>query len=449
MIILHVIHSVNPETGGPIEGIFSSAGVLLDQGCQREIVSLDSPHDPWVKSCPLTVYPLGIKHPKYPAWRQKFPWLRYGYTPHLVPWLKENAHRYDAIIVNGLWNYVAFGSWRALSKCKTPYFVYPHGMLDPWLKNFAVKAVAKQVLWWFSEGPLLANARRVLFTTEEERVLARNIFWPYKCQEMVVAYGSLDVTGDPQTQEAAFQARLPQIAGRRFLLFLSRIHPKKGCDLLIEAFANVAAKDPDLDLVMAGPDSVGWVENLQAAASKHGIAHRIHWPGMLKGDAKWGAFRSCEAFVLPSHQENFGIVVAEAMSCGRPVLTTSKVNTWREVQDCGGGLISSDDQAGIIELLNLFVGLSEHEKKAMGQCARQGFVEKFDMRAMAPQVIQAFQAAEIPKDSTPYGWLKALLGRAPWTKVIMENSGVSSRKMEQLEAVPSELINQDAPVLRL
>jgi glycosyltransferase involved in cell wall biosynthesis len=195
MNILHIIHSVNPETGGPIEGILSSAGLLRDLGCQREVLSLDSPSEAWVKSCPLKVYPVGIRHPKYPAWRQKFRWLRYGYSPHLVPWLKANAHRYDAIIVNGLWNYGALGSRRVLPQSNTPYFVYPHGMA-------------------------------------------------VQCHERVVAYGSLDAPGDPETQRAAFHAQLPEIAGRRFLLFLSRIPPKKGCDLLIEAFANVAAKDP-------------------------------------------------------------------------------------------------------------------------------------------------------------------------------------------------------------
>ncbi|HYP57984.1 MAG TPA: glycosyltransferase, partial [Beijerinckia sp.] len=133
---------------------------------------------------------------------------------------------------------------------------------------------------------------------------------------------------------------------------------------------------------------------LKEVASKLGVAHRIHWPGMVSGDAKWGAYRACEAFVLPSHQENFGIVVAEAMACGRPVLTTTKVNTWREVQGCGGGLISTDDLSGVTELLELFSDLSPQEKKGMGQNARRGFVEKFDMSTMGPALVAAFRASE-------------------------------------------------------
>jgi Glycosyl transferase 4-like domain len=131
---------------------------------------------------PLKLHAMGIRNPRYLAWRGKIPWLRYGYTPHFVPWLKENAKRYDAIVVHGLWNYVALGSWRALASGGTPYFVYAHGMLDPYFnKVHRLKAFAKQVLWWFSEG-LLANASNVFFATEEERRLARQSFWPYRCR---------------------------------------------------------------------------------------------------------------------------------------------------------------------------------------------------------------------------------------------------------------------------
>ncbi len=394
MIILHLILTVNPEFGGPIEGILTSSGVLREQGCDREIVSLDAPSDPWVKTCPLPVHALGIGHPAYLKMRKTIPWLRYGYTPHLVPWLRANARRYDAIIINGLWNYASLGAWRALRKLDARYFVYPHGMLDPYFNTIQpVKRFAKQALWWFSEGRLIANATRVMFVTEEERQLARTSFWPYRANDRVVPYGIVDVIGDPKAQEAAFRAAFPQLAKRNFVLFLSRIHPKKGCDLLIEAFAKVAAKDPGLDLVMAGPDSVGWVKKLQDLAAARGVADRIHWTGMLTGDLKWGAFHAASAFVLPSHQENFGIVVAEAMACGKPVLTTLKVNTWREVQDAGAGLVVNDDLDGVTQLLEQFVGLSAEEKQTIGARARKGFIEKFDIGSLAPQLIEALRTS--------------------------------------------------------
>ena len=129
----------------------------------------------------------------------------------------------------------------------------------------------------------------------------------------------------------------PRFAAAVFLLFLSRIHEKKGCDLLLRAFAKIAAEYPELYLVVAGPDPMQLESRLRTQADRAGIGHRVYWPGMLQGAAKYGAFRCAEAFVLPSHQENFGIVVAEALACGTPVLISDQVNIWREILESGVG----------------------------------------------------------------------------------------------------------------
>ena len=119
--------------------------------------------------------------------------------------------------------------------------------------------------------------------------------------------------------------------------------------MLIDAFAKVAADDPELHLVMAGPDQQQWSAELQQTAAKAGIAARIHWPGMITGDAKWGAFYGAEAFILPSHQENFGIAVAEAMACGTPVLLSDKVNIAEEIANDGAGFMEPDTPDGTLQ----------------------------------------------------------------------------------------------------
>jgi glycosyltransferase involved in cell wall biosynthesis len=166
-------------------------------------------------------------------------------------------------------------------------------------------------------------------------------------------------------------------------LFLSRIHEKKGCDLLLQAFARVAAVEPDLHLVLAGPDQTGWVARLQALAEEQGIAGRVTWPGMLRNDMKWGAFYAAEAFVLPSHQENFGIAVAEALGCGLPALISDKVNIWREVESSGAGLVAPDTLAGTRELLEQWLALAPERRAAMGAAARELFMRRFTVDAMA------------------------------------------------------------------
>lgn len=389
MRILHVIASVDPRSGGPIEGVIRQAQSREEsQTALTHVASLDDPGAPWVKSCPVKTFALGSPSPRMQPFRRYIPWLRYGYTPHFAPWLRRHARDYDVVVVNGLWNYSALGARRALAGSDMPYVVFTHGMLDPWFKaTYPVKHLAKQVFWWFSEGPLLANARAVLFTTEEERQLARNAFWPYSITERVVGYGTADVEGDASAQVRTFRDALPSLGNRRFLLFLSRIHPKKGCDLLIDAFAHAAAKHPDIDLVMAGPDQTGWQHELQKRARALGVADRVHWPGMLGGDVKWGAYRACEAFVLPSHQENFGIVVAEAMAAGKPVLITNKVNIWREVEEWKAGLVADDNGPGVRSLLNRFLSLGADQTAAMAANARACFVSHFDMRKTSHRIL--------------------------------------------------------------
>jgi glycosyltransferase involved in cell wall biosynthesis len=326
------------------------------------------------------------------VWRKLMPWLRYGYSPRLVPWLRAHARDYDAIIVNGLWNYTAFGASRGLRGAGVPYFVFTHGMLDPWFKKtYPIKNIAKQIFWWFSEGPLLHGAHAVLFTTEEERVTAKGAFWPYRLAERVVGYGTADASGEPAAQIEAFLTAFPHLRGRRFLLFLGRIHPKKGCDLLISAFARHAAQYPDLDLVIAGPDQIGWRATLETLAQREGVADRVLWPGMLRGDLKWGAFRAADAFVLPSHQENFGVVVAEALACGKPVLISDKVNIWREVEAAGAGLAAPDDIENVQDLLGRFLRSSEEARSRMCSAARQCFLDEFEIERAATELLRAIE----------------------------------------------------------
>jgi len=127
------------------------------------------------------------------------------------------------------------------------------------------------------------------------------------------------------------------------------MHPKKGLDLLIRSFLR-EKRDGEM-LILAGPlESVDrHLRNLQQETKGH--EDKIVWTGMLEGELKWGALRSANALILPSHQENYGMVVAEALSVGTPVFLTDKVNLWREVVDAGAGFVAKDDQAGIDQLL--------------------------------------------------------------------------------------------------
>jgi len=295
------------------------------------------------------------------------------------------------VVINGLWQYHSLGVWRAMRQLKQPYLVFTHGMLDPWFKHtYPLKHLKKWLYWPWAEYRVLRDASAVLFTCEEERLLARESFWLYRAQEQVICYGTRTPPADGTPLAQRFLDDHPALKGKRLLLFLSRIQEKKGCDLLIDAFADVIAQpgqDERLHLVMAGPDQTGWVAALQAQAQQRGVAHRIHWPGMLQGDAKWGAFHASEAFVLPSHQENFGIAVAEALGCGVPVLISDKVNIWREIEAAGAGLVAPDTLAGTRSLLAQWSAMAKHERLLMTDQALDLFSARYTVEAMANSLL--------------------------------------------------------------
>jgi glycosyltransferase involved in cell wall biosynthesis len=385
--ILHVNHSANPAGGGPIEAIKQLAGILNGADHSVELLCLDSPEDPWLADCAFPVHAVG------PSSRG------YGYTSKLIPWLTKRRLDYDAVIINGLWQFSGFGTWLALRKFGQPYFVFPHGMLDPWFKKrYPFKQLKKWLYWPWAEYRVLRDAAAVLFTCEEERIQARRSFWLYHCNETVVSLGIVGPTGDPDSQRRLFLGRFPDLQHRRLLLFLGRIHEKKGCKELIESFLNVVTERPnltsDLHLVMAGPAESGYAVELMESAERVGLASRITWTGMLSGDAKWGAFHAAEAFALPSHQENFGIAVTEALACGVPVLISNKVNTYREIEQDGAGLIENAGFPGTARLLQRWVTLDEGLKQSMRSAARRSFETRYEITRAAESLVQVLRSVE-------------------------------------------------------
>lgn len=379
MRILHVIGSLSPADGGPPEAVRQLAHAYSKIGVDVEVLCQDPPNAPFLGSLTFPVHALGQR------------WLgRFGLSPRLWRWLHSNASRFDGLVMNGLWIFPDIAVRSAALRAGVPYAVFPHGSLDPWFnKRYPLKHL-KKLLYWPLQYPVLRDARAVLFTTAVERDLAATSFRPNRWSGIPVAYGINDPSGDPAAQIAVFYARVPALDGRPYLLFMSRLHEKKGCDLLVKAFAGLAMEFPDVDLVIAGPDSVGLQSKLQEIALRSGIANRVHWPGMLTGDLKWGALRAAQAFVLPSHQENFGIVVVESLAAGRPVLISNQVNIWPDIQADGAGLVDDDTVEGTERLLRRWLTMSEPEREALAARARPCFESRYSMERAAAAIKALF-----------------------------------------------------------
>jgi glycosyltransferase involved in cell wall biosynthesis len=389
MKILHTISVMDPKMGGVSQAVRTIASSLNELGTSNEVVCLDSPSADFLKNDKLTIHALG------PA---KSPWL---YSASLEPWLNGNLHQYDAVIIHGLWQFQSHATAKAVRqlrrKGKAPtLYVMPHGMLDPYFQKAEgrkLKALRNYIYWKFMERRVINDANGMLFTCEEEMQLARIPFSPYKpAKEFVVGLG----VDEPPVFSAAIEASFKKLGKdkRSYLLFLSRLHEKKGVDLLIKAFGT--AKDKSLKaLVVAGPGlDQPYGKSLQTLAGE--AAHNgksIDFIGMISGDYKWATIYNSEAFVLPSHQENFGIAVVEALACGRPVLISDKVNIWREIADAKCGLIATDTLEGASDMLKRWSQLSEQEKADMGQRARELYKASFSVPEAARRFLKAITAS--------------------------------------------------------
>ena len=163
--------------------------------------------------------------------------------------------------------------------------------------------------------------------------------------------------------------------------------------MLIDAFARTVPDDQRTHLVMAGPDQAGWASELRERAARVAIADRVTFTGMLEGSMKWSALRAADVFVLPSHQENFGLSVAEALACGVPVLMSNRVNIWREVQEDGAGFIETDDLSGTERLLRRWFDAPDAEREQMRARAVECFTKRFEIGHAAASLLKILSDA--------------------------------------------------------
>ena len=218
--LLNVTASIDPAAGGVSESILRMSKAVIGLGHEVEIVSADDPASPWRDSLQIPVHMKGPPRGSLEA------------SPEVDAWLMANAARFDAIITHGLWRDNSRITRVAARAAGRPYFVFPHGMLDPWFKRYyPMKHLKKSVFWWLREYAVLRDARAVLFTCEEEMLLARETFWPYSCTERVVPLGTGEPPVNNADQLAAFATAFPHLQDKRIILFLGRLHEKKGCDL--------------------------------------------------------------------------------------------------------------------------------------------------------------------------------------------------------------------------
>ena len=361
MNILHYVESTDSRIGGVPRFVLDASRVMAAEGHRSHILTLDTTDTPeaWLadhggSSLP-TVTTLA---------RPSFGGSLFG--PRQMAEIRRHISNADAVHLHCVWSVSSMQIAAAARQLGVPYIVSLHGMLDDW--SMAQGATKKRAYMALGGRRLLEKAARVHSTARAELDQSRKWF-PGGTASIIPYLMDLSPYRNLPSKQIA-RDRFPELAtDEPKILFLSRLHYKKGCEHLLRAAAKLAADGVGGTFIFAGTGDEAYVDSLKQMAKDLSIADRVLFTGQVTGDCKFSLYRNADAFVLPTSQENFGLVLIEAMACGVPVVTTKGVDIWRDLESSGSARIVEQDAAAIAATLKDLLS-DRAALAAMGEAAR-------------------------------------------------------------------------------
>jgi len=342
--ILSIIDSLNLKDGGPSHSLIDMALANNADGLIHDIMYLGSKQK--IKSQDK-IFIKTLDDSK----------LKYGFSLRLIFWLLKNKKNYDLFIIHGIWQFITL-----ISRIIIPnkYLVFTHGMLDPYFGNEKVKTIKKKIYWNLIEKKNLEKAKFVLSNSNKEFHQLKNTFVnTNKIKFKKVNYGLYPKKINFKICEKKFDKKFKFIKNKKFILYIGRIHPKKGCLMMVKAFSKI--KDSNFLLLLAGDMNNHYAKNIFEFVKREKLQNKIYFINFIKDQIKWGAIRKAMFTILPSHGENFGVSVVESLYAGTPVICSNKVGIAKIVKKDQAGIIVSDNinsiKSGLIKISNL------HKKK--------------------------------------------------------------------------------------
>jgi glycosyltransferase involved in cell wall biosynthesis len=307
-------------------------------------------------------------------------WLRDSSIRRSFEKLIKTAH---GIHIHGLWEAHTDVSARTARSLRTPYIISAHGMLEPWA--LAHKGFKKRIYSALIERRNLNGAAclHALTTAEAEDYRRFGIRKP-----IAIIPNGTDI---PRSVDGAlFANQFPAVRGKRVVLFLGRLHFKKGLDILVDAWSYLAAHFPDTVLVLAGPDEENSRAKIEALIQDRGIDNRVVFTGMLERDMKWSALATAHCFVLPSHSEGFSIAILEAMGMGLPVIISEQCHL-PEVRQAAAGWEIQPNCASLRAALEELLQQPASTSAEIGNRGRRLVHARFDWPAVASQMAELYR----------------------------------------------------------
>ena len=370
MRVLHVIPSVSERSGGPATAIFPMCRALMRQGI--EVLLLTTTDG-------LREVPTGavVEHKGVPVIFFA-PQLgeSFKYSRPLTGWLSAKIRDFDLAHVHAVFNHSSVAATRACRKAGVPYVIRPLGTLDPW--SMAQKSVRKRLFWQLSGKAMLTRAMAVHYTSEAEKLATE--------AHLGLNHGKVIPLGIEANGSIPNVQLKPDLAGKPYVLVLSRLHPKKALDVLIDAFLSLD-QSSEWRLVIAGDGPADYVSKLKARVGSQ--PERVVFTGWLEGEKKDAVLGAASLLVLPSHQENFGLCVMEAMSHSVPVLVSPNVNLAAEIVSANAGWVAQIDKN--VLAAKLAEALSDPNELARRGRAGKQLSQKYSWENAARELVELYR----------------------------------------------------------
>ncbi len=382
MRILIVIPALGNVYGGPSKSVVELAATIGKIGISVDIVTTNA-NGSNVLDVNLFTW---IQEKNYRI--QYFSYcdfLDYKISWSLTRWLFQNVSDYDLVHTNAIFSYPVLPAYWACKNYNIPYIATPHGMLEPWA--LAYKSGKKKLYFNFLEKPGLekASAIQMLASSEAERIKALNLKSPL----VIVPNGIHKKDFESLPSPDIFYQKFPETRNKTLIIFLGRIDPKKGLDLLAPAFAKAHREFPDTHLIVAGPDNTGFLPAAENYFIEAGCKNAVTFTGMLTGEMKYAALAAANIYVAPSYSEGFSMSVLEGMAAGLPCVITTGCNFPEAGMANAASIVDIDVEQIADALIQL---LQDYQAaKKMGDRARQFILENYTWDSIASKMVSVYQ----------------------------------------------------------
>ena len=385
MKVLHVIPSIALKHGGPSVALPAMVRAVAGSGVSVDVATTNDDGPGRCLNVPIAT-PVERDGGRYFFFPKQIEFYKASWP--FRSWIGKTAIDYDLIHIHAVFSFTSIVAAHAARRKGVPYIVRPLGVLNRWgMKNR--RHLVKQLSFQFVDGPVLRDAAAIHYTSEQEREEAESI--GVRTRAFVLPIGLDTAQLRDQGAGVDFLKNRPQLAGREIVLFLSRIDPKKGLDLLLEAWPQIVEKRPAVCLLIAGSGNEPYLTELRGKAEQLRVSDHIMWAGFLEGREKAGALGVARIFVLPSFSENFGIAAVEALAAGVPSVLTEGVGIAAELKRADAAIVVRPQAAELASAILMLLSDQEFSKR-LSAAGRTFANEHYSIQDMGRSLIAMYRA---------------------------------------------------------